>query len=542
MTTDAAAAGICPKMSKSMSEWSFNQPNLLAESFPIDPIKENHIRRVPKCLFSRVNPEPLKKGLQLVSASDDVLTGILDLDPKVKEDPLFAKFIAGNELLPGSQPMAHRYGGFQFGYWADQLGDGRAILLGEYINSQGERWELQLKGAGKTPYSRSGDGRAVLRSSIREFLCSEAMEALGIPTSRAAAIVVSSDTVVRDQFYSGRLKMERAAVVLRLAKSWFRIGSLEILQRENELDNLRKVVDFTLRHCYPQHLTAPTSSKGYVALFRTIVEESATLVAKWTSVGFAHGVLNTDNMSLLSITIDYGPFGFLDSYDPSFIPNHSDDEGRYSFGNQSRIFKWNLSCLARALSPLVDEGDRPELAEILAGFDSAYQDRLVELFRLKLGSEGPLDGEQETQWARLIQLLLDMMELNRADFTQTFRQLSRIDLKTSAVPDDDELWAVKSISGHPNFPAFLALYRDLTLSINEEDRRSLMDRTNPQYVLRNWMAESAIRQAEADDFGPTNALLRILRRPYEVDQEAESSGYSRPPPSWSCSLRVSCSS
>ena len=407
-----------------------------------------------------------------------------------------------------------------------------------FYNSRGERWELQLKGAGQTPYSRNGDGRAVIRSSIREFLCSEAMDALGIATSRAASLVVSGDTVARDQFYSGRVRRERTAVVLRLARSWFRIGSLEILQREGDVDNLRKVVDFTLAHCYPQ--LPPPSSSTYVELFRRIVDESTALVANWTAVGFAHGVLNTDNMSLLSVTIDYGPFGFLDAYDPSFVPNHSDDEGRYSFANQAPVFKWNLASLARALSPLLDAEDRPKLAAILDGFDAAYQEQLVGHFGRKLGLT-----TNSADLARLVQMLLDTMEATRADFTQTFRQLSRIDLTAAPIPDD--LWAVKALAVHPTFAEFLSLYRQLAAEagLSETDRRTTMDKTNPQYVLRNWMAEWAIRAAEKENGGdwiPTRTLLRILRRPYEVDPEAEALGFSGPPPAWSCSLRVSCSS
>lgn len=520
----------CLKM-KSLSEWSFSQPNLLTH-FNIDPVRENFVRRVTGCVFSRVTPTHLKAELQLVSASQDVLKNLLDLDPHEEMNPSFSNFLAGNQLLPGSEPLAHRYGGYQFGYWAGQLGDGRAITIGEYVNSKGTRWELQLKGAGKTPYSRNGDERAVLRSSIREFLCSEAMDALGIPTSRAAAVVVSKDMVVRDQFYNGRMKYEPAAVVLRLAPTWFRIGSLEILAKEQEKLNLKQVVDFTIEHYIPT-----VERENYVKFFETVVEQSSALVAKWMAHGFTHGVLNTDNMSLLSITIDYGPFGFLDSYNPSFVPNHSDDEGRYSYLNQPKIFKWNLACLADALQPLLSAEEQKQTADVINRFDEIYLEQFMSIFRRKLGLSRPAKDE-----VGLIQLLLDIMQQRRADFTQTFRQLGDIHLDNIEL--SEEHWALHSVSNHGRFSEFIGVYQASLkeTQTSEEERHRIMNSVNPQYVLRNWMAESAIRQAEKGDFHLTNLLLKVLRKPYEKDDEAEALGFSKPPPDWACSLRVSCSS
>ena len=272
-----------------------------------------------------------------------------------------------------------RYGGYQFGYWAGQLGDGRAHLLGEYLNTRGERLELQLKGSGRTPYSRFGDGRAVLRSSVREFLCSEAMHHLGVPTSRAASLIVTEDLVPRDMFYDGRMKQERGAVVLRLAPTWFRIGSFEILAINKEYEELAQLADFVLSNAYPD--ITLTGEDGYLAMFAEVVDKTALLIAKWMSVGFAHGVLNTDNMSIASVTIDYGPFGFLDEYNPRFVPNHSDDMGRYDFQNQVNIGLWNLDKLASALKPLISPDKHNQLENILKGYGVKYQSYHLEIFR-----------------------------------------------------------------------------------------------------------------------------------------------------------------
>lgn len=268
-----------------------------------------------------------------------------------------------------------------------------------------------------------------------------------------------------------------------------------------------------------------------------VAEQSIALVAQWMACGFTHGVLNTDNMSLLSITIDYGPFGFLDSYNPLFVPNHSDDEGRYAYINQPKIFKWNLACLARALAPILTVEEQKEVAETIIQFDAIYKDRFMANFRRKLGL--PKANQDES---KLVQLLLDAMQQRRADFTQTFRQLGQIDL--NQIELDDQHWALHSISTHPYFTEFIDLYKRIVqeTGVSEQQRRAIMNSVNPQYVLRNWMAELAIRQAEAGDFRLTNLLLQVLRKPFEKDEEAETLGFSNPPPDWACSLRVSCSS
>ena len=305
-----------------------------------------------------------------------------------------------------------------------------------------------------------------------------------------------------------------------------------VVRREKELENLKRVLDFTIEH----HM--PNIERGnYVQFYKKVVEQSATLVALWMLHGFTHGVLNTDNMSLLSITIDYGPFGFLDSYNPSFIPNHSDDEGRYSYANQPKIFKWNLACLARALQPILSLEEQKEAASTISLFDDIYQQQFAAHFRRKLGLT-----QQSQHESRLFQLLLDMMQLRRADFTETFRQLGQINL--NSIELGEEHWALNSVSMHPTFGEFIDLYKEIAkeTGVSEEERRTLMNSVNPRYVLRNWMAEAAIRQAEKDDFHLTTLLLEILTKPYEKNDEAEALGFTKPPPDWACSLRVSCSS
>ncbi|XP_057588704.1 protein adenylyltransferase SelO-like isoform X2 [Hippopotamus amphibius kiboko] len=406
------------RLASSLDFWTLSSENLIAV-LPVDPVKENHVRKVKNCVFSIAFPIPFKSRVRLVAVSKEVLEDILDLDLSVSETDDFIQLVSGEKIVFGSIPLAHRYGGHQFGLWADQLGDGRAHLIGSYVNRQGEKWELQLKGSGKTPYSRHGDGRAVLRSSVREFLCSEAMHYLGIPTSRAASLVVSDDAVWRDQFYNGNVVKERGAVVLRVAKSWFRIGSLEILAYYGELDLLRTLLDFIIQEHFPSvNVKEPNR---YVDFFSVVVSETAQLIALWMSVGFAHGVCNTDNFSLLSITMDYGPFGFMEAYNPDFVPNTSDDERRYKIGNQANIGMFNLNKLLQALNPLLDPRQKQLAAQILEGYPVLYYTRFRELFKAKLGFLGERKGDDD-----LLALLLHLMEETEADFTMTFRQLSEI--------------------------------------------------------------------------------------------------------------------
>ncbi|KAG9276767.1 hypothetical protein AMEX_G9107 [Astyanax mexicanus] len=511
----------------------------LLDSLPLDEVKDNSVRTVRRCAFSQSTPTPLRGALQLAALSKDVLENVLELDESVMQNEDVVQFLSGGKLFPGSFPLAHRYGGHQFGYWAGQLGDGRAHLLGEYTNRKGERWELQIKGSGKTPYSRSGDGRAVLRSSVREFLCSEAMHFLGIPTSRALSLVVSEEAVWRDQFYNGSVRKEKGAVVLRLAPSWFRIGSLEVLTRAGELDILRMLLNFVI----DQHFTAikPNDPNKYVAFFSAVVNETANMIAKWMSVGFAHGVCNTDNFSLLSITIDYGPFGFMEAYNPNFVPNSSDDEGRYSIGAQADVGLFNLQKLLEALLPVLSLDQRSQAEQILEEYPQIYHRRFHELFKAKLG----LLGDEEDD-AYLIAFLLKLMEDTGSDFTMTFRQLSEVtllQLQNNSIPQ--ELWALWDLSSHEYFSDWVKLYSQRIGSQpgdSEETRTGRMTAVNPCYVLRNWMAESAIGKAENNDFSEVALLQQVLTEPFVKQMKAESAGYSSRTPAWASQLRVSCSS
>ncbi|XP_045443712.1 protein adenylyltransferase SelO isoform X3 [Pipistrellus kuhlii] len=474
------------RLASSLDFWTLSSENLIAV-LPVDPVKENYVRKVKNCVFSIAFPTPFKSRVHLVAVSKEVLEDILDLDLSVSETDDFIQLVSGKKIVFGSIPLAHRYGGHQFGIWADQLGDGRAHLIGIYMNRLGEKWELQLKGSGKTPYSRNGDGRAVLRSSVREFLCSEAMYYLGIPTSRAA----------------------------------------------------RTLLDFIIQEHFPSvDIREPNR---YVEFFSIVVSEMAQLIALWMSVGFAHGVCNTDNFSLLSITIDYGPFGFMEAYNPDFVPNTSDDERRYKIGNQANIGMFNLNKLLQALNPLLDPGQKQLAAQILEGYPVLYYTRFRELFKAKLGLLGERKGDDD-----LIAFLLHLMEKTEADFTMTFRQLSEIaqsQLQELHIPQ--QFWALKMISKHELFPAWVSQYLvRLKSNMNDSDfeRRKRMMTVNPRYVLKNWMAESAVQKAERNDFSEVYLLQQVLHHPFQKHSAAEKAGYSSPTPAWARDLRVSCSS
>lgn len=511
-------------------DFKFSPCKLL--NLPIEENCENYVRRYIKgVIFSHVSPSPLSSP-KLVSFSVDALTDILDLSPVVAENQEFVDFIAGNEVLPNSTPLAHRYGGHQFGVWAMQLGDGRAILLGEYINRKGERWELQLKGSGKTPYSRDGDGRAVLRSSIREFLCSEAMFYLGIPTTRAAAVIVSENKVVRDLLYDGHPQLEPAAVVLRLAQSWFRIGSLEILSKTGEIDLLRTLVDFIIEEHFPD-LT--NDDDKIVNFLLKIFQMSSDLVVKWQAVGFTHGVLNTDNMSLLGLTIDYGPFGFMEEYDPFYVPNHSDSEARYCYGRQVQIVMLNMLMLTKALAPLLPTEKVEFVARKLQAESNYTAVKFIETMSHKLGFLDVQEG--------LVESLIKMLEETRADFIMTLRELSETPLAMLQRPES-KLWALKTLSEHNEYSSFIDNYQAKIKEsgISDGDRMEKMCTLNPCYVLRNWMAQQAINKADKEDYSEVNLLLQVLKTPFTRQEEADKMGYSSEPPKWSKTLCLSCSS
>ncbi|KAJ7390021.1 hypothetical protein OS493_027545 [Desmophyllum pertusum] len=420
---------------------TLNLDNLALRTLPIDKEVKNYVRQVQGACFSRVEPTPVENA-ETVAYSSTAMA-LLDLtEDELKRDD-FAEFFSGNKLLPGAEPAAHCYCGHQFGYFSGQLGDGAAMYLGEVVNQKGERWEIQFKGAGLTPFSRQADGRKVLRSSIREFLCSEAMHFLGIPTTRAGSCVTSDTRIIRDIFYDGNPIREKCTIILRIAPTFIRFGSFEIFKptdprtgrkgpSEGRTDILIQLLDYTVKTFFPEVVT-DNSEETYLAFFKEVVRLTARLVAKWQCVGFCHGVLNTDNMSILGLTIDYGPFGFLDHYDPGHVCNGSDDQARYCYQAQPEICKWNLIKFAEAIRDVLPlERSKAAVEEI---YDVEYQQSYMEKMRLKLG----LLKKQSPEDKDLVQSLLETMQKTGADFTNCFRCLCRVSLKgVSSGNDSDE--------------------------------------------------------------------------------------------------------
>ena len=430
------------------------------------------------------------------------------------EKPQALAVLAGNQVPDGVQPFASVYSGHQFGVWAGQLGDGRALLLGE-IDTPAGNMEVQLKGSGLTPYSRMGDGRAVLRSSIREFLCSEAMNALGIPTTRALAVIASPQPVRRET-------METAAVVTRVAPSFLRFGHFEhFAHTAQDIGSLRRLLDAATRRYFP-------GLDGPAALLEEVARRTARLIAQWQLVGFCHGVMNTDNMSLLGLTIDYGPFGFLDAFDPMHICNHSDDQGRYAYGRQPSVAFWNLHALAQALLPLVEgpkEAASDRLLAALEPYKAAFAAAMVGGLRAKLGLVAEHDDD-----AALADDLLQLMAENRADFTITWRRLSSLPAARDCFLQRDK------------FDAWAERYRARLAqeNSNESERAARMHRANPKFVLRNHLAQTAIERAQQGDYSQTQRLLKVLEHPFDEQPQHEAdAGF---PPTWATQLEVSCSS
>ena len=480
---------------------------------------ENTFARLPSGFHSRINPSPLPQPY-LVSFNAQA-AGLIDLDVAESVRADFAEYFIGNRLLHGCDPLAMLYAGHQFGHFVPQLGDGRAIMLGEISNNAGQRWEVQLKGAGQTPYSRSGDGRAVLRSSIREYLCSEAMHGLGIPTTRALCIVGSDEEVYRE-------RIETAAVVTRLAPSHVRFGSFEVFYYRGQHDHITQLADYVIAQHFP-HLQG--AADKYPRLLQEVLTRTAHLMAQWQAVGFAHGVMNTDNMSILGLTFDYGPFGFMETYDTGYICNHSDPGGRYAFDQQPQIGLWNLSALAQALTPLIPAADAEA---ILHGYGEIYSEHFVGLMCRKLGVA--YSGLEDFS---LIEPLLEMVRASQLDYTNFFRSLSLFDsaagVQNSALRDQ--------FIDRAAFDAWAADYRARLQAEHSVDakRKQRMDKVNPKYILRNYLAQVAISQAEQQrDFSEVDRLLHLLSRPYDEQPEMES--YAAPAPEWARKIEVSCSS
>ncbi len=459
-------------------------------------------------------------------ARSDVLAAELGLvDWLASDDAL--PLLAGNALPPQGEPFASVYSGHQFGQWAGQLGDGRALQLGELDTPAGVQ-ELQLKGAGLTPYSRMGDGRAVLRSSIREFLCSEAMHALGIPTTRALSVIGSPAPVRREE-------IETAAVVARVAPSFIRFGHVEhFAHTARDVAALRTLVDAVIDRFYPDCRDAP---QPVLALLTQVSLRTARLLADWQAVGFCHGVMNTDNMSILGLTIDYGPFGFLDAFDPMHICNHTDQQGRYAFARQPSVAFWNLHALAHGLLPLMPGPQDDAIAtmkDAMEPYKQAFADAMLERFRAKLGLTTAQDGD-----ADLADDLLRLMAQDRADHTITWRALGRF----STAADAPNAAVRDQFIDRAGFDTWAERYRarlQAEASI-DADRQARMDRVNPKFVLRNHLAESAIQAARNGDFSETRRLLKVLQAPYDEHPDAPAA-YAALPPDWAHHLEVSCSS
>lgn len=512
--------------------------NRFLRELPGDPDDSLRPRQVTGACWSRVRPTPVAAPRLLAYSSE--VAADLGLSPADIADPRFTEVFSGNALLPGMDPWAACYGGHQFGNWAGQLGDGRAISLGEVVTPEGRRHELQLKGAGLTPYSRMADGRAVLRSSLREFLCSEAMHHLGVPTTRALSLVLTGEDVVRDMFYDGHPRAEPGAIVCRVAPSFIRLGNFEIFAARGERDLLAQLVDFTLRRDFPELDAEAPDRLG--RWFEEVCIRTARLIAHWMRVGFVHGVMNTDNLSILGLTIDYGPYGWLEDVDPNWTPNTTDAQGRrYAFGRQPEIAQWNLLCLARALAPLLE--DPEPLRAGLERYVDVYSDAYRRMHADKLGLREIGDADTE-----LVQRLYRLMHESEVDFTLAFRGLADVALDApSLAPLAPAFYREDLRARHdPAWRAWLADYAARALRDGEPaaERRARMNAANPRYVLRNWLAQQAIDRAEQGDSGMIDELLEVLRRPYDDQPGREAFAARRP--EWArhragCSM-LSCSS
>ncbi|MBT3345353.1 MAG: YdiU family protein [Gemmatimonadetes bacterium] len=532
--------------------------NRFTLDLPADPEVTNQRRQVMGACYSRVLPKSTRQP-ELVAHSHEVAQ-LLDLTEEACASEQFLRVFSGNEVLATMDPYATCYGGHQFGNWAGQLGDGRAINLGEIINGDGERWALQLKGAGPTPYSRTADGLAVLRSSVREFLCSEAMHHLGVPTTRALSLTLTGDQVLRDMFYDGHPQQEPGAVVCRVAPSFTRFGSFEIFASRQEHDVLRQLLDYTIRTDF-RHLPEP-SIDTYLMWFDEVCRRTAAMIVHWMRVGFVHGVMNTDNLSVLGLTIDYGPYGWLEDFDPEWTPNTTDAEGRrYRFGQQPQIAQWNLAQLARALAPIVEQVE--PLQESLMRYSKLYNDGYHTMMARKLG----LTSFESATDMDLISELQSVLQLRETDMTLFYRALADLEpydtSSTAELAHEGLLAPFEAAYYQADPPA--GEERDRTLNWMRayvdrvrndgpgsggdagpanEARRQRMNAVNPKYVLRNYLAQLAIDKSAEGDHSMVQELLEVLRKPY--DEQPGKEAFAQKRPEWArhragCSM-LSCSS
>jgi len=484
---------------------------------------ENRYAKLPAPFFHRVSPTPLM-GAHLASFNDE-LGAVLGLTTEDANEQGFVDYFSGSREIPGAEPLAMAYAGHQFGHFVPQLGDGRAMLLGQVRDDEGALWDMHLKGSGPTRFSRGSDGRAVLRSSIREYLCSEAVHGLGIPTTRALCLIASSESVIRE-------RIEHGAMLVRMAQSHVRFGSLEYFYHRGDHDNLRKLGEYLLEEEFA-HLC--DEEEPYLALLDEVVRCTAKLIAQWQGVGFCHGVMNSDNMSILGLTLDYGPFAFMGTFEHDYICNRSDHQGRYSYRRQPEMAYFNLACLATALLPLVHEDNEVAISlvrERLANYWTCFNDAHLLIVRAKLGFMQQEAGDLEL-WDELL-LLME----GSVDFTIFFRQLS---LQSLSMPVSHSLRG--DFSDLRRFDLWMYEYHQRLQREHscDADRRKSMNQVNPKYILRNYMAEAAIRKAEDDrDYSEIDRLLILLRTPFSEQPESEQ--YTKPAPAWAQGIQLSCSS
>ncbi|HEX5632776.1 MAG TPA: YdiU family protein [Gemmatimonadales bacterium] len=479
---------------------------------------DNAYARLPDAFFARVEPTPIA-GARLLHFNDQA-AALLDLDPEEAARADAVEYLAGARPLPGAEPVAQRYAGHQFGQYVPELGDDRAILLGEVVNDAGERWDLHLKGAGRTPFSRGFDGRSVLRSAVREYLCGEALHALRIPTTRALCLVSGTEPVQRET-------VERAASLIRLAPTHVRFGTFESFAWRREPEHLRALAD----HVIDLHVPALRGrADRYARLLEEASVRTARLMAAWQAVGFVHGVMNTDNFSILGLTLDYGPYAFMEGFVPGYAPNHSDPHGRYAYERQPGIGQWNVATLANAMVSLMDrEQAQAALDAYVPAWERAYAGRM----RTKLGLRELRQGDDD-----LLDGLLELLAADRADWTLAWRALGGV---TVAGATDTRAFAAL-FTRREACDAWLATYRARLAAEGGDDleRRTRMDAVNPRFVLRTHLAQRAIDAAARDDASEIDRLLRILRRPF--DEQPESAAYALPSPDGTGGSSLSCSS
>ena len=520
---------------------NFNIQNRFTTELPSDTDESNVTRQVYNACFSYVNPR-VPSNPKLLHVSEEVaqLLGI-SIEETQSED--FLNVFSGKKIPNNIKPFAMCYAGHQFGHWAGQLGDGRAINLAE-IEHQNQFYTLQLKGAGSTPYSRRADGLAVLRSSIREHLCSEAMFHLGVPTTRSLSLITTGDEVLRDMLYDGNANYEKGAIVCRVAPSFIRFGSFEIFAARQDVTNLQLLTDFTIKYYFPE-ITA-TSKEKYIHFFKAVANSTREMIVNWQRVGFVHGVMNTDNMSVHGLTIDYGPYGWLDDYNPNWTPNTTDNEHkRYRFGNQPEIALWNLYQLANAFYPLIEEAE--PLQAILNAFQKQYEKDYLKMMRSKLGFT--LQSKED---GKIISDLEKILQLSETDMTIFFRELARVKKEHSPgcgiAITDDAFYKPEEIKKEilKSWENWFKKYIDRINKevITDEKRHENMDAVNPKYVLRNYMAQLAIDAANTDDYSVIDELYTVLKNPYQDQPQYEKWYVKRP--DWArekvgCSM-LSCSS